>query len=468
MPEHSNLSFIQRRALLDYLDNQERSDRYVNVTNKNQLINTLPTLRARPFRGSEATAYDSASASVSLDGDRYDPSTGLAMAKVTIPISDTNYHNIDYLDLDPWQMQPDDVWMFSVYIEDRVDELEISVLATDAATISGIEFRTMRWSGDILQKGYNLLTALHKETYINNTTYGTVGTNGFNLWTNSGNVTDESQSRSIRIRCRMTSGQGAEFNVHFGAIHTAPAGWAKGAVMWFADDAIEEFIDKAAPVIQSYGWPVTVAPVATYSADPGISAYSPMEKVKELMRTKDAEIWSHLRRHENMDTETTAGKTKAFLQAQRFFANSGMTTASVFGAWPFGAYDDEAISLAKSNGYKLMASIYGNEINPYMAGINPFYLNRFLCERSNSWQVDSILNGGIKRGCGMIPYMHWPVDGGATSDTYPESGKFYLDHLRRWCDLVAQHEENGRCIVTTPLRYFKMCGIDPYVHPFAE
>jgi peptidoglycan/xylan/chitin deacetylase (PgdA/CDA1 family) len=133
-----------------------------------------------------------------------------------------------------------------------------------------------------------------------------------------------------------------------------------------------------------------------------------------------------------------------------------------------GDYNADTLTALKSLGYKLSATIVGRFMSPWMAGVNPYTLSRFSAEQANSWHVDTLLNGGILRGQAMFTYMHTPVEGGSTSNTYPGATSFYTDHLKRWCDLVKSHEEANRVIVCTGEEYFKLCGIDPLIDTFTE
>lgn len=448
----------------------ERGKSFSDV--KNELIKVCPTLRASPYHGDDTIAYTATipgpdNAAIELSESVIDPATGRPMAKVTIPVGSTNYAGFDYLDLPSWQMQPNDVWMLAVYLPNRLDGgLNVQILVTDGASFTGVEYRNITFTADMLQQGFNLLTCLHVEQTVGAFTYGTVGTSKNNGWINNGAQTDASPSRSIRVRAKTISAQATATEVYFGSIHTAPAGWAKSAIMWMADDVPNSFWDLAVPVIESHGWKCALAIVSTYAASPG-STYMSTDSVREAHKNGH-EIWGHLRRHEDMQAITTAQRTRALKSAAQFWRSIGINTAAQFMAWPFGRYNDEAITLAKSEKYRLAASIRGEEINPLIAGCNPYYLNRFAVEKENSWQVDSTINGAIKRGRGLLTYMHNAVAGGAGIDTYPAAISFYVDHLKRWCDLVAAHEAAGNCVVVTPLEYFRLCGISPDTHDFAE
>lgn len=437
----------------------------------NQLINTYPTLVVAPYSGGNTQTYtafnSSGGSTITMAEDQIDAATGRVMAKVTIPALSSASSSIDYLDLPVFQMEPDDIWMVSCYLPNRLNgNINVRILVTDQAVFSGGNYREYIFTGDRLQQGFNLLSVLHVEDLVDSNTYGRVGTTRRTAWRNLGTNNDNSKSRSIRIQCNVIGGTANDTDIYLGSVLKAPAGWAKGAMMWMVDDTPTSFYDLALPIIESFGWKCTFAIVTTYASDPG-ATYMGLDEVRDV-HARGHEIWSHLRRHEDMSAITTAEKTRAIKNAAQYFRANGFSTAGNFLAWPFGRFDAEAITLAKAENIKLAASIRGDEINPLIAGCNPFYLNRFTVEIENSWQIDTMLNGAIKRGQGALTYMHNAVAGGSNTDTYPGEISFYVDHLKRWCELIAQKELAGECIVTTPLEYLKLCGIDPYTDTLAE
>lgn len=431
----------------------------------NKLINTHPTLVVNPYDGNEVAQYDAIDSNIAIDILSQDPTTSLPYGKVSIPTSDTAWRGFEYLDATDFTMADNDVWMVSVYLPERVTEVEIQLQVTDEATI-GSNYRTFTWTNQVLQRGYNLFTCLNVERRTTATEYGNVETNVRGNWTDVGTATSTDSVRSIKVRCRTNVGQGTVTEVNLGSVHTAPAGWAKGAVMWGADDVQSSFIDLAGPIIESYGWDYTVFISSSYTTH-SVSGHADLESVKRV-RNAGHEIWGHARRHENLVTATAAERDKAIKVANAFFRAHGLETASLFMAYPGGNVDDNVVQVMKDDGMKLGATIRGEEINPFMAGINPYYINRFSIEHPNSWWTDSHLNGCILRGTAAIAYAHGVVEGGAGIDVRPAANRVYTDHLRRWCDLVASHESAGRCVVTTPLKYYQMCGIDPYTAVFAE
>ena len=82
-------------------------------------------------------------------------------------------------------------------------------------------------------------------------------------------------------------------------------------------------------------------------------------------------------------------------------------------------------------------------------------------ETSNPWHADAHLNGAILRGQMIIPYLHATIAGGSGVESYPASSQHYADHLSRWCDLVATHEDAGRVVCMTVTEYFRAVGLPP-------
>lgn len=439
---------------------------------QNRMIKTMPTLRTQPYRGDDTSGYTAATPSggtIGIDTAITDITTSNAMAKITIPAGNTSHQTIDYFNLaTPWSMNPDDVWMFAFYLPERITALQIQVLTSDGATVSGSDYRilTLVGGGNQIHRGYNLFTTLHVEQQIGALQYGIVGTTNGALFTNSGNQTESNQIRSIRVRVKVTAAQETDTIIYLGSIHTAPADWAKAAVMWMADDVPNSFIDLAIPVIESYGWKTTLAQVSGYTMDPN-GNFMYRDTVMNMI-ARGHHIWGHTRWHDNMNLITTTEQERSLRSTADFWKALGVQSAARYMAWPQGQFNDDAIGYAKANGYVLAAQTLGDAINPLAAGVNPYYINRFTIEKSNPWQVDAVLNGCIKRGQGIIAFGHTAVTGGLGIDSYPAQYSFYIDHLKRWCDLVAARESLGKCVVTTPLEYFRMCGIDPEVHQFAE
>lgn len=454
-----------------------------NISNKlrgvpfraNQFVNTFPTQRAVPYDRTGTQEYTSSSLSggttVEVDLDRTDCTNGLPMLKMTIPTAVTAAQGINYYDMTPWQMEEEDVWLVSVYFPiDPPAGLNIEIMVTDATSISGVNYRIFRWTSNsgIVARGYNILKCLQVEELVGTTTYGTVGTNINFAWANTGSQTNYTQSRSIRMRAYISPNAiGADTLVYFGAIHTAPAGWSKGAVLWAADDVPVSFYNLAIPVLEDYNWKCTLNATSGYAGEPSTS-YISLTQYRELIASGH-EVWGHTRLHDNLDTSTLADKTTSLNAARDFWNAQGIPSAARFMAYPQGGYDEETIALLPTLGYKLATTVTGQVNCPWVAGINPYTINRFSSERSNSWQVDTLLNGAIKRGEMVAFYQHTPVEGGETSNTYPGSTSFYMDHFKRWCRLVQASEAQGKVISgLTHIEYYNYCGIDPYVDEFTD
>ena len=439
-----------------------------SVTPGNRTIVIPPTLRCRPYEFDGTTKYSAVSATVSIDYDRTDPATGLPMAKITIPAGDTAYHNIDYYDMAvPWYMGPDDVWLISNYTTLKSTDLQIQLLYSDDASISGTDYRLYSFTGTgLIQTGYNILSMLQHEVALGGTEYGKVGTTSNNAWQDNNGKNPGTKVRSIRLRVKLVNASATPTEIFLGSIYTAPAGWAKSIVMWMADDVPSSFVDIAGPIIESYGWKFCLAVVTNYA-----NALSGIFLLKDRVldvHSKGHVIVNHMRQHENMDTSITADKDRALRVSSRFWKSVGIRSGHKLLAWPFGAFDDESIALAKQYGYVMGMAGGGLGPNPLAPGINPFSVSRFGIELSNSWKVDSEINGAIKRGQGIIPFGHHVVRGGGDTDTYPGAVSFYSEHLRRWCELVKAHEEAGNCYVLDPVSAYQVYGIDLYNDALAE
>lgn len=200
-----------------------------SVTPGNRTIVIPPTLRCRPYEFDGTTKYSAVSATVSIDYDRTDPATGLPMAKITIPAGDTAYHNIDYYDMAvPWYMGPDDVWLISNYTTLKSADLQIQLLYSDDASISGADYRLYSFTGTgLIQTGYNILSMLQHEVALGGTEYGKVGTTSNNAWQDNNGKNPGTKVRSIRLRVKLVNASATPTEIFLGSIYTAPAGWAK-------------------------------------------------------------------------------------------------------------------------------------------------------------------------------------------------------------------------------------------------
>lgn len=442
-------------------------------TFKNRFVVTEPTLIAKPYDKNGSSTYTSValnSGSEAGDVNRTDPSTALPMSKVTSPALNVSYQGINYYNLSPFYMKEHDVWLVVIYIPVSIPVgLEIQLCVNDQSTLGSVtNARTFTWSSanDQLALGYNILSCLHVEDSISTNEYGRVGTTYTNEWVNLGTQTDSTVSKSIRIRFRLSVAEATDTDIYFGGIYIAPQGWCKSAIIWSADDVPVSFYNLAIPLIESYGWKTTLNVTSTFAGDPEGNKMS-LANVKEVYRNGH-EIWGHTRLHDNLDTATLADKTQSLTSARNFWRSQGIHSASKFMAYPFGAYDTETIDLLPTLGYKLATTIIGVNNSPWIPGINPYTISRSNIELDNSWKVDSLLNGIILRGMSTFTYMHEAREGGSNTNVRPAASEFYIDHLKRWCNLVKMYENEGKVIVCTGIEYYKLCGIDPWTDEFAS
>lgn len=465
--------FYGPSATTNFLDNKFTSDdgnlNRSPARFKNAFINEYPTLLVRPYDSSENQLFTSSTlsgGSVAVDNTVIDPTTGSPMAKITIPNLNSSYQAINYYNQDLGFFEDTDIWLLSVYIPAAIQgSCLIQLLTTEASSIAGTNFRTYQFNASGMQQGWNLLSMRHVETLVGSTQYGTVGTNIMYAWINGGTQSQRTAVNSMRMRCIITGGASGDTDIYFGAIHKAKKDWCKGAVIWMADDVPDSFRTNAIPIIKSYGWKTTL------NISPGLPAensnYISLNNVREL-RNQGHEIWGHTYTGENLVGLSTAEETRVLTIARNYWNSVGIYSAAKYMSYVQGDYNADTITALKTLGYKMAATITGRFMSPWMPGVNPYTLSRFSAEQQNSWQVDTLLNGGILRGQAMFTYMHTPVAGGSTSNTYPGATSFYTDHLKRWCDLVKSHEEADRVIVCTGEEYFKLCGIDPLIDTFTE
>lgn len=435
----------------------------------NAFINEYPTLLAKPYDRLGTQLFTSSTltngGTEAVDTSIIDPTTGSPMSKLVLPNLTTGYQSLNYYDRNLGFFEEDDVWLLSVYIPAPIQTTcNIQLLTTDDTSIIGTNIRTFQFTASALQRGYNILAMLQVETAIGASTYGTVGTTMGSNWTDRDFQNKDTAINSMRMRVVITAGAAGDTAIYFGAIHKAPKGWSKGAVIWSADDVPASFHDIAIPIIESYGWKTTL------NASVGLmesSSYISLNQYKDLM-AQGHEVWGHTYNHENLVDATPEDETRVLTISRNFWNGVGIPTAARYMAYPQGSYNDDTITVLKSLNYKLGSTVEGRYNIPWIPAINPFTISRFTAERQNSWQVDAILNGGILRGQCMFTYMHTAVEGGSHTNQYPGIVSFYADHLKRWCDLVKSHEEQNRVIVCTASEYYKLCGVDPLVDAFLE
>lgn len=434
----------------------------------NQLLNVQPTLVRFPYGSTDNAIYTSVSGGGAADPLVPDPTTSFAMARITISDGSSSAQKVEYADIPSvlrFTMSDDDVYLVSIYAEEQLDNLKVELLVTDQATFAGSAFRKITLGNRTVPKGYSVLHIKNHEVKVDDTTFGTVGTHYNHEWVDGSAQDKTTEVRSIRVQVKIDPAATGAKNIHVGAIFRAPAGWAKSAIMWYADDVPKSWAELAGPVFESYGWPYTIAPVSNYAASPGPNHMS-IAEIKAV-RAKGNEVHAHSRVHENIPTLDTAGKTRALKAARDYWAAQGMDIPSKFMAWPLGQYDTESQTIAADLGIKVAFRTLGDEISSFSPGLNALNMNRLSPENLvNPWQVDSMLNGSILRGASVVMYGHNVDPGGEGINAHSGSTRMYLDHIKRWCELVAKHEAAGRCIVTTPSAYLKMCGIDVNTHNF--
>lgn len=434
----------------------------------NKLINVLPTFLRAPYSASDAALYTNATGGAVADTVIADPTTGLAMARITINSGSSSAQLVEYANMSSalW-VRPDDndVYLLSIYSSEQIDDLNVEIITSDQTSVIGGEFRKITMNNRTVPKGYSLLPVLSNEVKIDSNTFGEVGTHYNHEWVDGNSQDKNSVVKTVRVQVKIDPGPASNTSVHIGAIFTAPAGWAKAAVMWYSDDVQSSFLDLAGPVIESYGWNYTVAAVSNYASLTGPS-HTNIKELREAVN-RGHELHAHTRAHENVPTLDTAGKTRALKSASDYWNANGMQLAGQIMAWPFGQFDDESITIAKSLGLKVGFSTLGDEISPLVPTLNPMNMHRLSVESmTNPWQVDSMINGSILRGSGIVAYMHGIQEGGEGINAHAGATTVYLDHFKRWCELIAKHEADGRCVVTTPSRYFKLCGVDPLTGSF--
>lgn len=313
----------------------------------------------------------------------------------------------------------------------------------------------------MIMPGWNLLQVLNHEVKIT-TEVGAAtasGTTFQNAWTDTGGTTKGDTFRSLSIIVTAPTAPAAPITVRIGAPHIVRKGWAISAVMWSFDDVPRSVYDLALPVLEGFGFSATGNFVQRYSGDPG-TTYMSLAQIKDwIARGHDA--WGHTLTHRTMTTGTTDEKTLDLRAPRDFWLRQGVPTAARLFAYPSGAFDQASTDIAKSLGYRMARSTHGLAINPLMPAANPYWLPALTMEKSNAWLSDVTLRGVLMRGQSVMTYMHNAVAGGVGVDTWPATTSFYVDHLRRWCELVAGYVQSGDAICPTATQFFGMCGVDP-------
>ena len=437
------------------------------VSGNNRLLKVQPTPYVRPLDEASTPTWTNttltAGATVTADPDASDPLSGLGCARLVMGTS-TSDQRINYNTQSPISLGTDDLIIVPVWCDHNAAKGSVAVRVSSMDVPTGFNWRMFSWAAHHLRYGWNILICKNTEEFLGTTEYGVVKDRAHaGVWNAAGVDSPTAQIRSVSVFARQ-SVEGATYK--FGGVYFAPKGYCKGAIMWSADDVPHEFLDLAIPIIESYGWRTTLNSTSQHTARASKSHIT-LSELRDLA-ARGHEVWGHTRYHERMSTSDLTARTRALTQPRDFFAENGFPLAARCMAWPYLDYDADAIALAKSLGYKMATGGPGSTISPLATG-SAFTVGRTSVEYENAWYVDTFLNGAIKRGEGMITYMHKTFPGGDGSNTYPPGGTaHYADHLRRWCDLVADREARGECEVLTVAQYYRACGIDIMTHPFTD
>lgn len=437
----------------------------------NQLLQVQPTTvatvadRAGDPRYSKTTNNGGGTSVV--DKLRSDPCTGLPTLKMTCPGAAAQYQNVTWESLPPIEMGDNDVWLVSVYCPPRGVDAVVNIFLVPTDTHTGANYRRMQCQtghGARLAPGWNIIALLNNEKRINSTTYGVVGTNQYSDWGDEGTSSKGQATKCIHVQVGLLTPQESPVDFWVGSVHRAPAGWCKSAIMLGADDIPKGWEEYGIPIIESYGWRTTLNPSSTYT-DPLYTTYMNLDVIRDLSN-RGHEVWGHSRMHDNL--ETAEDKITPLKAARDFWAGQGFGVAAQYMSWPFGAYNAEAITAAKTLGYRASRATVGCG-TAWVPALNPFALPAWTFEgTTNPWQSDAQINGTILRGQSMMAIGHNTIAGGNGLNSRPAELQHYADHLRRWCDLIASHVDAGRAVVVTPSEYFRLCGLDMQTAAFVE
>jgi len=411
-----------------------------------------------------------------VDLDVNCPITSGPAMKIVLPAgAATQYQKINYWDIPvPVEYGADGTWLIPLYIpiDTQLDGsgnpiVRLQVQVSDKSSVSGTDYRSYNFDPAMLHRGWNILQCLNNEVKITSGQYGVLGTTYGSAWSeNSAVGGPDMVVRSVTIRVLATVAPTLPTPVWLGNVSAARPGWATSAIMWSADDVPQSFYEYALPILEEFGFGWTGNCVNTYANDTilGLKEIMTMDQIRDAL-SRGHEIWGHANRHDRMSEGTEAERTRALKASRDFWRARGITTAAHCMAYPFGAFDQQSVDIAKSLGYRLIRATHGLAFSPLTPGLNPYYLPAFTTETTNSWWVDAGLNGMIKRGQACFTYMHNCYPGGAGINTAPAETSFYADHLRRWCELVAGYEQQGRVVCPTASQFFKLTGFDPMRDP---
>lgn len=440
---------------------------------KNKLIRINPVRVGIPYNrdnsaGTSNTVVRDLTV-IAFDGQKVSPVDGLSTVKFTIPANVSSYQELHWDGLSQsFSMEDDAVWIIPFYAS-RVGTIgtNVQLMISNTSAIAGVEYRMYSIPSSMIIEGWNILTIKHHEVHVAAAGYGVVGTTTFGAWQHPGSVTKDSTIQSVRLRIRNTTPDASAFDCWVGGVYRAPAGWCKSAIVIGFDDVPQTILDDIIPLVESYGWRATLNVTSQYAADPQ-GAYIHIDEIRDL-ESRGHEIWGHTRRHENMVTSADSDKDRALRAARDFWLSRGMPVPAKCAAWPFGQYDDTAITKAKNEGYRLFRSGgVDGWLNSWIPATNQYRVRSFNAETNNSWHVDTMMNGACLAGRAFWTHMHNPVAGGASINTFPGVTQFYIDHFKRWLDLAKSHEQAGKAAVVTGLQYFDLCGVNPLEDNFIE
>ncbi|NTU46388.1 polysaccharide deacetylase family protein [Candidatus Roizmanbacteria bacterium] len=150
---------------------------------------------------------------------------------------------------------------------------------------------------------------------------------------------------------------------------------AKGMVLTF-DDGYEDFYTVVFPLLKKYHVKATVYVIYNYIDRKG---FLTEREIQELINSGLVEIGCHTFDHaylKNMQYE--AARHQIIESKAKFEERFGIVVETF--AYPFGAYDNNAVQLAKEAGYKLAVSvvpgaIHGADSRFYLTRIRPGIFN---------------------------------------------------------------------------------------------
>ena len=431
----------------------------------NRLLKISPTRVATPYSEANTAQYTAllqSDAVTDIDLDACDPGSGLPSLSLTCGAANNSTQEIRFDGLTAVNQGPDDVWLLPIKMPDDLPGVgtpttQITLRISKLSAAAGSDYREYTITGVYLHAGWNVVVIKHTEILVGANEYGVVGTSINGSWSEPGATVASSPIQSMRLRVAFAAGQ----KINFGGIYRAPQGWCKAAIMWSADDVPHSFLDLAIPIIESFGWKTTLNAVSIYT-DRRTGSHITLDEYRALI-ARGHEVWGHARLHEDMTAGTQAEKERAVGEAQKYWRANGIPTAAKYMSYPQLKYDGTALAILAAKGYRLARGGNGRFHQSWLPGMSPLCFGALSLETQNSWHADSAINGAILRGQAFFSYMHTTVAGGAALNTYPALYQHYADHLRRWCDLVAAHEQAGRAECMTYTGYFRAVGIDPAV-----